>query len=115
MDASTEQIAFTGCTFKDCNIGSIDSDEARGIVSKDNTFERPLDDQRKDFEERLVNRRSNIAGRMTIAAYCGSATSAKVNGRADFSFGGNVSPPPQCAGARHRAAVWKLIAIPQVN
>jgi hypothetical protein len=25
---------------------------------------------------------------------------------ADFSFGGNVSPPPQFAGARHRAAVW---------
>jgi hypothetical protein len=54
MDADTEQIAFTGCTFKDCNIDSIDADEARGIVSKDNTFERPLDEQRKDFEKRLT-------------------------------------------------------------
>jgi hypothetical protein len=54
MNADTEQIAFTGCTFKDCNIESIDADEARGIISKDNTFERPLDDQRKDFEERLA-------------------------------------------------------------
>ncbi|WP_439924449.1 hypothetical protein [Nitrobacter sp. JJSN] len=54
MDAETEQIAFTGCTFKDCNMDSIDADEARGIVSKDNTFERPLDEQRKDFEERLA-------------------------------------------------------------
>ena len=54
MDAETEQIAFTKCTFKDCNIDSIDADEARGIVSKDNMFERPLDEQRKDFEERLA-------------------------------------------------------------
>jgi hypothetical protein len=54
MDADTEQIAFTKCTFRDCNIDSIDADEARGVVSKDNTFERPLDEQRKDFEERLA-------------------------------------------------------------
>lgn len=54
MDAETEQIAFTGCTFKDCNVDSIDADEARGITSKGNRFERPLEDQRKDFEERLA-------------------------------------------------------------
>jgi hypothetical protein len=54
MDAETEQIAFTGCTFKDCNIDSIDADETRGVISNDNTFERPLDEQRKDFEERLA-------------------------------------------------------------
>jgi hypothetical protein len=54
MDESTEQIAFTGCTFRDCNIDSIDADETRAVVSKDNTFERPLDEQRKDSEERLA-------------------------------------------------------------
>jgi hypothetical protein len=54
MDGGTEQIAFTGCTFKDCNIDSIDTDETRGVVSKGNTFDRPLDQQRKDFEERLA-------------------------------------------------------------
>lgn len=54
MDADTEQIAFTGCTFKDCNIEGIEANEARGIASKDNTFERPLDEQRKDFEDRLA-------------------------------------------------------------
>jgi hypothetical protein len=43
MDADTEQIAFTKCTFKDCNIDSIDADETRGIVSHENTFERPLE------------------------------------------------------------------------
>jgi hypothetical protein len=51
MDAETEQIAFTKCAFKNCNIDSIDADEARGVVSKDNTFEPPLEEQRKDFEE----------------------------------------------------------------
>lgn len=51
MDAETEQLAVTGCTFKDCNI---EADEARGIASNDNTFERTLDEQRKDFEERLT-------------------------------------------------------------
>jgi hypothetical protein len=40
MDADTEQIAFTKCTFMDCNIDSIDADEARSVVSKENTFER---------------------------------------------------------------------------
>jgi hypothetical protein len=54
MDVETEQIAFTRCTFKDCNIDSIGADEARGVVSKHNTFERPLDQQRKDFEKRLA-------------------------------------------------------------
>ena len=54
IDEETEQIAFTGCTFKDCNIDRVDADETRGIVSKDNEFERPLDEQRKDFEERLA-------------------------------------------------------------
>ncbi len=49
IDADTEQIAFTGCTFKDCNINAIEADEARGIASNDNTFERPLDEQRQDF------------------------------------------------------------------
>jgi hypothetical protein len=54
MDPGTEQIVFTGCTFKDCNIDSIDTDETRGVVSSGNTFDRPLDEQRKDFEERLA-------------------------------------------------------------
>jgi hypothetical protein len=28
VDAATEQIAFTGCTLKDCNVDSIDADES---------------------------------------------------------------------------------------
>lgn len=54
LDQSAEQIAFTGCSFKDCNIDHIDEDEVRGIISKRNTFDRPLDEKRKDFDERLA-------------------------------------------------------------
>jgi hypothetical protein len=54
IDQDTEQLAFTLCTFKDCNVDRIDSDEARSIVCRDNTFDRPLDEQRKDFEARLA-------------------------------------------------------------
>jgi hypothetical protein len=53
MDADTEQISFTGCTFKECNINAIEADEARSIASKDNTFERPLAEQRQDLAKRL--------------------------------------------------------------
>ncbi|WP_425908221.1 hypothetical protein [Nitrobacter sp. TKz-YC02] len=53
IDPDTEQIAFTNCTFQDCNVDGIEADEARGIASRSNTFERPLDEQRQDFEERL--------------------------------------------------------------
>jgi len=54
IDHGTEQLAFTGCTFKDCNIDHIDADEARGIVSRDNTFDRPLEGRRKEFDDHLA-------------------------------------------------------------
>ncbi|EKS27813.1 Uncharacterised protein [Afipia felis] len=54
IDPETEQVSFTGCTFKDCNIDQIGSDEERGILSKDNIFDRPLAEQRKEFDERLA-------------------------------------------------------------
>jgi hypothetical protein len=73
MGAETEQIAFTGCTFKECNIDSIDANEARGIVSKDNTFERPLDDQRKDFEERLGSGPINFLAERRSGGFIGVA------------------------------------------
>ena len=46
------------------NIDHIDADEARGIVSKDNTFDRPLEEKRKDFDDRLaavLNKRTSEA------------------------------------------------------
>lgn len=54
MDDGTEQIAFTRCTFKDCNVDSIEADESRGIICRDNIFDRPLEEQAKEFNERLT-------------------------------------------------------------
>jgi hypothetical protein len=54
IDHATEQLAFTGCTFKDCNIDHMDNDAKLGIISKGNTFDRPLDEKRKEFDERLA-------------------------------------------------------------
>lgn len=54
MDQGTEQVAFTGCTFQDCNIDRLDSDDPRGIVSRDNFFDRPLNEKKKEFDERLA-------------------------------------------------------------
>ena len=42
IDHGTEQLAFTSCVFKDCNIDKLEPDEERGLYVKDNFFDRPL-------------------------------------------------------------------------
>ena len=54
IDHATEQLAFTACVFKDCNIDKLLPDEARGFYARDNFFDRPLDEQRVEFEIRLA-------------------------------------------------------------
>jgi hypothetical protein len=54
IDYATEQLAFTACVFKDCNIDELEPDEARGLYVIDNFFDRPLDERRVDFEIRLA-------------------------------------------------------------
>jgi hypothetical protein len=54
IDQSTEQLAFTTCVFKDCNIDKMEPDGARGFYVIDNFFDRPLDQRRADFEVRLA-------------------------------------------------------------
>ncbi len=54
LDDGTEQIAFTGCTFKDCNIDHLDGDETRGITSVGNNFDKPLAEKRKEFDDHLA-------------------------------------------------------------
>jgi hypothetical protein len=54
VDDGTEQLAFTKCTFKNRNIDHVDSDDERGIVSSGNTFDRPLEEKRREFDERLA-------------------------------------------------------------
>jgi len=54
IDRDTEQLAFTECVFKDCNIEKLEQDEQRGLYARNNFFDRPLAERRADFEKRLA-------------------------------------------------------------
>ena len=54
IDHGTEQLAFTGCVFKDCNIDRLEPDEARGLYVSDNIFVRPLEERRAEFDAKLA-------------------------------------------------------------
>jgi hypothetical protein len=54
IDQSTEQLAFTACIFKDCNIDKLEPEETRGFYVIGNFFDRPLEQRRADFEIRLA-------------------------------------------------------------
>jgi hypothetical protein len=54
IDQATEQLAFTACVFKDCNIDKLERDEERGLYVIDNFFDRPLDERRANFEIMLA-------------------------------------------------------------
>jgi hypothetical protein len=54
IDRATEQLAFTACVFKDCNIDKLERDEERGLYVMDNFFDRPLNERRAKFEDKLA-------------------------------------------------------------
>jgi hypothetical protein len=54
IDHGTEQLTFTDCVFKDCNIDKLQQDENRGFFIRDNIFHRPLEERRAEFESRLA-------------------------------------------------------------
>lgn len=54
IDHDTEQLAFTECVFKDCNIEQLEPDEGRGLYVRGNFFDRPLEIRRLEFENRLA-------------------------------------------------------------
>jgi hypothetical protein len=54
LDHGTEQLAFTECVFKDCNLDKLEQDEVRGLYVRDNFFDRPLEERRADFDKRLA-------------------------------------------------------------
>jgi hypothetical protein len=57
IDRGTEQLAFTDCVFKDCNIDKLEQDEERGLYARDNFFDRPLEERRVEFEDIRRDRR----------------------------------------------------------
>jgi hypothetical protein len=54
IDQSTEQLAFTGCVFQDCNVDEFQPDEARGFYAADNVFDRPLEQRQAEFGVKLA-------------------------------------------------------------
>jgi hypothetical protein len=54
IDHGTEQLAFTECVFKDCNLDKLEPDEERGLYVRGNFFYRPLEERRAEFENRLA-------------------------------------------------------------
>jgi hypothetical protein len=54
IDHATEQLAFTACVFKDCDIDKLQPDDARGLYMMDNFFDRPLHEWRAEFEVGLA-------------------------------------------------------------
>ena len=54
LDDFTQQLAFTGCIFEECNIDQPMADEERAVIAYDNFFERPIADRKADFERRLA-------------------------------------------------------------
>src|SRR4051794_18246963 len=54
VDNFTQQLAFTRCTFEDCKINQLLSDQKRALIAYDNIFERPIAERKADFERRLA-------------------------------------------------------------
>jgi hypothetical protein len=54
IDQGTEQLAFTECVFKDCNIDRLEGNGERGLYVRDNFFDRPLEERRAELENRLA-------------------------------------------------------------
>jgi hypothetical protein len=54
IDQGTEQLAFTGCVFKDCNLDHLQPNDERGVYAMDNFFDRPLGERKAEFEARLA-------------------------------------------------------------
>ena len=68
IDHGTEQLAFTECVFKDCNIDKLERDEERELYVRDNFFDRPLEERRAEFEKRLAQALAarRAKGEMTV-------------------------------------------------
>ena len=54
IDRTTEQLAFTACVFKDCIIDRLERNKQLGLYVMDNFFDRPLDERRAKFENKLA-------------------------------------------------------------
>lgn len=54
IDDETENLAFTGCSFEDCNIDELISRHAQGIVAEGNVFKLPIEQRKAELHLRLI-------------------------------------------------------------
>lgn len=54
IDEQTEHLAFTGCTFEDCNITEMTFREDRSVVADGNVFKQPIAVRTADLDRRLT-------------------------------------------------------------
>lgn len=53
IDDQTENLAFTRCTFEDCNVSALVTDGGRAFLSEGNTFKLPIEMRKGDLNKRL--------------------------------------------------------------
>jgi hypothetical protein len=53
IDHGTEQLAFTECVFKDCNIDELQRDEDRGLYRKGQFFRSPARGKARQLREEV--------------------------------------------------------------
>lgn len=53
IDQETQNLAFTHCTFEDCNISELNPDPERYLLAEHNVFRLPIETRKADFDKRL--------------------------------------------------------------
>jgi hypothetical protein len=54
IDDQTENLAFTHCTFEDCNITELQPDADRALLADGNVFKLPIEVRSADLDKRLT-------------------------------------------------------------
>lgn len=54
IDDETENLAFTHCSFEDCNISELQTNTDRALLADDNIFKLPIEDRKADLDRRLT-------------------------------------------------------------
>lgn len=54
IDDETENLAFTHCSFEDCNISELHSNADRALMVDDNVFKLPIEARKADLDRRLT-------------------------------------------------------------
>lgn len=54
IDDQTEHLAFTGCSFEDCNISELKFDQERPLRAEGNLFKLPIEIRKAELDKRLT-------------------------------------------------------------